>query len=509
MRGILNIIFVLGLLFSYLNGQSQYKNNKWIVGMQPDLLMEFGKDSTINKVYTAENQIKYRNAVANINDTGIILSCNAYNIYDKYGSLMDGGYHIIPDKVINSSQGGSAGRATQQTIILPKKNNEFYVFIWSISDKNFDVAQTNGGTYIYDILTYCIVDMNENNGKGKVLSKLNYLIQNDSLSISQMSAVKHANGRDWWLVKPHFSKHKFYIFIVTPNGIIQKPIQEFDSPVFINGINGQSNFSPDGSLYAMTSESSIGNFSQINYFDRCTGKMTKLKTLYSPFESFWNDTARINSICISSNNRFVYLVNNFFIYQYDLTNDEIIELHTDSLYNQCEYKSAYNASDGRIYIGNFLRQCDAMSYIEFPNNKGKAAGLCQLCYKTKNNNTAIPPNMPNYELGALVGSVCDTIKQVTVANESPIIVPNVFSPNGDGKNDTWHILNVPQLQLASITIQAVGVYNRWGNEVFKSSDINFEWDAKGWASDSYYYYIRYRTKAGTSQVQKGGVSVVR
>jgi gliding motility-associated-like protein len=117
--------------------------------------------------------------------------------------------------------------------------------------------------------------------------------------------------------------------------------------------------------------------------------------------------------------------------------------------------------------------------------------------------------MPNYELGALAGSACDTLRFAPIVAESPIVVPNAFSPNGDGLNDTWHILNVAALQYKGYTLESVCIYNRWGNEVFKSSDINFAWDAKGWVSDSYYYYIRFKTKDGVSKVQKGSVSVVR
>jgi gliding motility-associated-like protein len=156
-----------------------------------------------------------------------------------------------------------------------------------------------------------------------------------------------------------------------------------------------------------------------------------------------------------------------------------------------------------------------MPFIDNANIRGLGCGLKGRGYSAFNQtftNLMVPPNLPFYGLGKLEGSACDTIKpyvEPPPIASAEIIVPNAFSPNGDGKNDTWHILNIPQLQQAGITIQAVGVYNRWGNEVFKSSDINFAWDAKGWVSDTYYYYIRYRTKAGIIQVQKGSVSVVR
>ncbi|GBL35094.1 hypothetical protein EMGBS15_06890 [Filimonas sp.] len=66
-----------------------------------------------------------------------------------------------------------------------------------------------------------------------------------------------------------------------------------------------------------------------------------------------------------------------------------------------------------------------MSYIAYPNKRGVDAGLCQLCFHTQNNNALSPPNMPNYELGALKGSSCDTIGKLQ--SERIVIYPNPVS----------------------------------------------------------------------------------
>jgi gliding motility-associated-like protein len=49
-------------------------------------------------------------------------------------------------------------------------------------------------------------------------------------------------------------------------------------------------------------------------------------------------------------------------------------------------------------------------------------------------------------------------------------VPNAFSPNGDGQND---ILLVKGRGVQSIVFR---VFNRWGEKVFESNDLNFGWD---------------------------------
>jgi gliding motility-associated-like protein len=69
-----------------------------------------------------------------------------------------------------------------------------------------------------------------------------------------------------------------------------------------------------------------------------------------------------------------------------------------------------------------------------------------------------------------------------------IIIPNGFSPNGDGKNDTWIIDNIEQFPDC-----VVEVYNRWGELLFMSKGYVNKWDGKYNGKDlpvgTYYYII--------------------
>lgn len=68
-------------------------------------------------------------------------------------------------------------------------------------------------------------------------------------------------------------------------------------------------------------------------------------------------------------------------------------------------------------------------------------------------------------------------------------IPNAFTPNGDGSNDTWEIE-----ELFSFPESTVDVYNRWGERVFYSKGYSEYWDGKNMKDkklpmDSYYYVI--------------------
>ena len=79
--------------------------------------------------------------------------------------------------------------------------------------------------------------------------------------------------------------------------------------------------------------------------------------------------------------------------------------------------------------------------------------------------------------------------EVTVAvAESYLAVPNVFTPNGDGKNDEFRVA------YRSLRDFHIWVYNRWGKLVYESTD-----PAKGWdgningrpaAEGAYFYVVR-------------------
>ncbi|PCH93468.1 MAG: hypothetical protein COB85_07020 [Bacteroidetes bacterium] len=57
-----------------------------------------------------------------------------------------------------------------------------------------------------------------------------------------------------------------------------------------------------------------------------------------------------------------------------------------------------------------------------------------------------------------------------------LFMPNAFTPNGDGINDTFFPLGIgftdPKFEYT------MHIYNRWGDTIFKTDDINNPWDGK-------------------------------
>jgi gliding motility-associated-like protein len=75
----------------------------------------------------------------------------------------------------------------------------------------------------------------------------------------------------------------------------------------------------------------------------------------------------------------------------------------------------------------------------------------------------------------------------------PDAIPPLFTPNGDGKNDTYQLKD-PDSKAHSVEALEVSIYNRYGQLVFRSRDLLFAWDGKlrganSLAPDGVYFYV--------------------
>jgi gliding motility-associated-like protein len=89
-----------------------------------------------------------------------------------------------------------------------------------------------------------------------------------------------------------------------------------------------------------------------------------------------------------------------------------------------------------------------------------------------------------------------------------IIMPTLFSPNNDGKNDVIRPI-IPGLK----TLSYLRIFNRWGNVVFESRDANKGWDGtlngKPQPQDTYIWVSSGIDNNGKSVTFKGLFSLIR
>lgn len=167
--------------------------------------------------------------------------------------------------------------------------------------------------------------------------------------------------------------------------------------------------------------------------------------------------------------------------------------------------------------------CDDVLTISLNGNTPSIAGETGL-WTTSSSAIIANPNLPNttgtgLTLGAnmftwtITNAACPpsvSIVTITVESCEPsvLIIPNIFTPNGDGSND---LFTVEGTNLVSVKGQ---IFSRWGQKMFSWDNIKGSWDGRTPSGSivpdgTYFYIIEAIGGDGTEYFEKGGFSLIR
>ncbi len=351
----------------------------------------------------------------------LLFYTNGYAVSNRLDSLMDNGDSLNPntynfDKLYfgNGNWFGS--------IILPFKDKH-YLF-------NTDRKKDNKGIAWPSIINYNLIDIKEKSGLGKVIVKNKILFDGAVDEIyGSIAACRHANGKDWWLLALARPNNRFLQYLVTEDTIIGPATFTLDVKIDQTKVFnlGQMFFSSDGTKFIY---GSIMRNLFISDFDRCTGLISNSNTI----ETNYSDES-FGGLMVSPSGRFLYANDFWNLYQFDLRATDIAasKVLIDTLDKtklfpfEGKFMKMQLGPDGKIYM-NCYNSVAVMHRINNPDEKGKACNFVQNDVKLATNNKISLPNFPNYRLGRLKDSPCDTIQ---VANEEIEKTPyNIhLSPN--------------------------------------------------------------------------------
>jgi hypothetical protein len=253
---------------------------------------------------------------------------------------------------------------------------------------------------------YTIIDMNGDGGLGEVIEKDVVLTDTDDY-MPGITAVRHGNGRDWWVVSPSYDTKRTYLFLLDPTGVHGPYVQETPN---IGGTEsaGQIAFSPNGAWYA---ESSCMNQVRLARFDRCAG-------VFYDFQATPMDSNYAAGVVFSPNSEVFYFSRINKIFQYDLTaadipaSRQVVAIY-DGYYthyplSRTTFFQGILAPDNKIYLtcGNTT---DEIHVIDHPDSLGTACGVRQHGFPLYSYHGFSVPNYPHYRLYDLQGSPCDTL----------------------------------------------------------------------------------------------------
>jgi hypothetical protein len=423
-----NILFVTicCMLASFTNAQN--RNSTWCFG-----------DSAGIDFRDPANPVTFKSGIRSRSDCASVSDANG-NLLFYVGSdtaIVAGGGFVYNKnhQQMPFGWGLTLGLWNHEVIILPMPgdSDKYYIFHTSIT--------LNFGIY------YTIVDMSLDNGNGDV-TYYNNNITTEAVT-DGVAAVKHANGRDWWLIyaKANVSSatNEFFEYLITPEGVsAQNRISMGNTH---NTNSGELVFSNDGEKFIFTT---ITGMVEVFDFDRCTGMFSN-PIVVMPEAPAPNNV--IASGVFSPDKNLIYIITNSIVShlcQYDLrvnpvsSSRDTIAVFSDIIYCAGMLRLA---PDNKIYLSNiyetaavyFYPYADTMynSYnmnlgvINNPDSVGAACNFQPYSFYLGGSRTYYGlPNNPNYELGAVQGSICDSLISVQELDEKNgylSIYPNPFS----------------------------------------------------------------------------------
>lgn len=224
-------------------------------------------------------------------ETGqLLFYTNSDSVWNRYHQVMPGG-HLV-----------TGGSTITQVLILPKPGSSSVYYIITS-----DVQATTGIG-----LQYHEVDMDLNNGLGGIASKNNGIWP--SPMTEKITAIKHANGTDIWLIAHEYNSDKFLSFLVTAAGINTSPVVTQIGKTYTSGTGpmstvravGEIKASPDGSKLAAVSFGLPDV--ELLHFNKATGVLSDLITL--PEQGHYDELGNpsgLYGVAFSANSNFLYV----------------------------------------------------------------------------------------------------------------------------------------------------------------------------------------------------------
>jgi len=108
---------------------------------------------------------------------------------------------------------------------------------------------------------------------------------------------------------------------------------------------------------------------------------------------------------------------------------------------------------------------------------------------------------------SVTNGYCTSTDTIEISMDCDLFIPNAFSPNGDGINDEFKVM---QTEIQQFIMQ---IYDRWGELVYETNNPNSGWDGKfnemNCNIGAYVYYIKATLADSKTIERKGNVTLLR
>lgn len=424
-----SLFFVLPLL-----SQAQGENNQWIFGNGAHLSFATGVP-VIQSKNTKLNTLEGSTSVSDSKGKLLFYS-DGLTVYDRNNEAMPNGMDL---------KGHKSSTSSAVAVPYPGNKNLYYLFC-----VDYNMSKDNKG------LTYNIIDMSLNEGKGDLIVKNQTLVLPTD---EKIAVTKRCDSRGFWVVVHKAFTDSFLSYGISENGLDLKPVVSIiKSPVGERPEIGYLKFSPSGKW--LVNANTLHEKLELFYFDKRTGKITLAAEDTSKYQRAKSPlTQTYYGVAFSSKEKYLYVstLDKGEIYQYDmeLPLDKIFKKRVMILNMGRSSGAMQLAKDNKIYFAdgygsrylNCIRKPEEiaakvdlkMQEIYFGMNGVTNIGLPTLIETSMNyynlGQDVIVLNMNNFKLdakitgGKYLWSTGETTQSIRVSDTGGIYWVDVFDPS--------------------------------------------------------------------------------
>ncbi len=332
-------IYTFVLLHVFNTSICQKQANIWYFGQNSGLDFNSGIAQVLE-----DGALSTFEGVSSISDYNgnLLFYTDGMTVYNKNHSIMSNGSGLA---------GHSSSTQSGVIVPLPLSGTRYLVF-------TVDYVYNSGD------LCFSVVDMSLNGGLGAVVIKNTFL---QTSSAEKITAVKHSNEQDIWIVIHERGNNVFRSYLVTKDGVAASSVESHSGPSLgTNGEQGYLKISPDGSTLAMASYHD--RRIDVSAFNNSTGQVTHRFGFDYPDATYGVEFSKDSKLLYAS-------------VSYDLK--QIYQIH---LSNQTNILIATLGSalpgalqlgpDGKIYVARYNRPTNATKYLGVINNPDIAGIGC-------------------------------------------------------------------------------------------------------------------------------------
>jgi gliding motility-associated-like protein len=226
----------------------------------------------------------------------------------------------------------------------------------------------------------------------------------------------------------------------------------------------------------------------------CYGDSLQLVATYNPYYNYlWQPSATLSNDTVANPYSFAREPSSYLLTVRDTNNCEIqktVRLGVVEVLKDIEWEKEADC-EGQLVVTFLNKTKNALFNWDFGD------GQRQLHHKWGDVVHAYQQAGTYTVTLNIDGNGCIDTQTVTISIED-VFIPNLITPNGDGENDFYTIKGITKNW-------DLEIYNGWGDQVYKNSNYNNQWDGAGLSDGVYFFLI---TSPNENRC-KGWVQIVR